>query len=93
VTIGTNIVGVYLSYAIMRKATRDSLWKIEIYNSRYTEVMRELFEYNEIQWLPLTDKLTVVYSYSQADSLKVKELLTVYEKEIKVNVTAITKSL
>lgn len=91
VTIVTNIIGVYISYAIMNKARRDDLWKIEIFSaSRMQEVVAGLTT-AQIAFTPINEKVAIAYAYTQKESTVVKEIIC--KTSAKYNVTVVTKRL
>ena len=67
VTVITNIIGVYISYWLMNKCKKDSLWRIEIYVKRkqhMIEIISEI-EKNNLQGVQVNEHLLTVFSYCQ----------------------------
>ena len=93
VTIATNIVGVYVSYWLMSKARKDSLWRIETYIKRpeYMPDIQKQLSDNDIQFLPIENNLIIIYSYCQKESAIVRDVLKKYN--CKYNVLEIGKTL
>lgn len=89
VTMVTNIIGVYLTYIIMDKARKDDLWKVEIYSKNIDRIIKAL-EKLDIGFIYNAYNVITVYCYTQAESTVVKTLIE-QEKEIKYNITVITK--
>jgi hypothetical protein len=77
VTIITNIIGVYITYWIMKKVKKDSLWKIEIYAPINTEG-RALLENCGVMKKIEHDFVTM-YCYTQTDSMAVSEIIKAHE--------------
>lgn len=93
VTVITNIIGVYVSYWLMNKCKKDSLWRIEIYVKRkqhMIEIISEI-EKNNLQGVQVNEHLLTVFSYCQKESEQIKRLIEKYN--CKYNVIEIGKSL
>ena len=96
VTIGTNIVGVYLSICILEKFRKDNLWKISVTTQSF-EIIEDL-EKLEIQhyWRSVRYKhkdyfVIEIFSHNQKESNIIKGCLKNYN--VKYNITELTKSL
>lgn len=93
VTVITNIIGVYISYWLMNKCKKSSLWRIEIFVKKpnhMNEIMKALDE-NGVENAVVNDRLLNVYSYCEKDSIITKNLIEKYN--CKYNVIEIGKSL
>lgn len=94
ITVVTNIVGVYITYAIMWKLKKENLWKVEIYipnENDYSITVREL-ETANISFNKFAPNFITAYCYTQKDSKKVSEILNlVKEHGMKYNIVEITK--
>ena len=99
VTILTNIIGIYITYAIKNKMRKDNLWKVEVYIEDYATYLK--FEQrllsHELSYKMDNSKFIVVYCYNQNESHYLREIIQDCDKEteakIKYNVTEITKRL
>lgn len=89
VTMVTNVIGVYLTYLIMRKARKDDLWKIEIFTDNEINIICAELEYHKIAHTKFTDKVVTAYAYTQVESEKVDRIVKTYKA--KYNITVITK--
>jgi hypothetical protein len=82
VTIGANIVGVWISYKIMDLFKKDKLWRITVTlksKEALDECKNHLDKYN-IGFTPIKDSLSIdIYSYSQKESAIVKNILANYD--------------
>ena len=82
VTIGANIVGVWISYRIMDLFKKDRLWRITATlkgKKEYAECIAQLEKYN-IGFTPIEKTLSVdIYSYNQKESSIIKNILDNYE--------------
>lgn len=93
VTVIANIIGVYISYWLMNKCKKSSLWRIEIFvkkSNHMNEIMTTL-NANDIENTIVNDWLLNVYSYCEKDSIITKKLIEKYN--CKYNVIEIGKSL
>lgn len=93
VTVVTNIIGVYISYWLMNKCKKSSLWRIEIFvkkSNHMNEIMTALDE-NGVENVIVNDRLLNVYGYCEKDSVITKKLIEKYN--CKYNVIEIGKSL
>lgn len=93
VTVITNIIGVYISYWLMNKCKKSSLWRIEIFvkkSNHMNEIVIALDEHN-VENAIVNDRLLNVYSYCEKDSIITKTLIEKYN--CKYNVIEIGKSL
>ncbi len=89
VTMITNIIGVYVSYAIMAKVKKDNLWKVEIYSkTRMESIVNELYEYT-IPFVQITPQVVTAYVYTQSESHEVSRIIK--DHGAKYNITEITK--
>ena len=82
VTIGANIVGVWVSYKIMDLFKKDKLWRITVAlkdKKALEECMKNLEKYN-IGFTPIekTNSLDI-YSYNQKESVIIKNILGNYD--------------
>ena len=82
VTIGANIVGVWISYKIMDLFKKDKLWRITVAlksKDALDECMKNLEKYN-IGFTPIekTNSLDI-YSYNQKESAIIKNILGNYD--------------
>ena len=82
VTIGANIVGVWISYKIMDLFSKDKLWRITATlknKNQFEECITQLKKYN-ISFTPIvyTNSLDI-YSYNQKESAIVKNILNNYD--------------
>ena len=82
VTIGANIVGVWVSYKIMDLFKKDKLWRITVAlksKKALDECMKNLEKYN-IGFTPIekTNSLDI-YSYNQKESAIIKNILGNYD--------------
>lgn len=82
VTIGANIVGVWISYKIMDLFKKDKLWRITVtLKSRKAldECMKNLEKYN-IGFTPIEKTNSIdIYSYNQKESAIIKNILGNYD--------------
>ena len=82
VTIGANIVGVWVSYKIMDLFTKDKLWRITVTlksKKEFDECVKALEKYN-ISFTPIEKTNSIdIYSYNQKESLIVKNILANYD--------------
>ena len=81
VTIGANIVGVWISYKIMDLFTKDKLWRITVTlknDKEFTECQDNLARY-DIGFVTIkgTNSLDI-YSYNQKESAIIKNILANY---------------
>lgn len=88
-TIITNIIGVYITYAIMNAITKDKVWLItatlihENKNFPYRDFIRSLKRFN-IEYVSYDINEGTIFtlkSYSQAHSKLIKEVLDKYDIE------------
>lgn len=81
VTIGANIVGVWISYKIMDLFTKDKLWRITATlksKKEFDECVKALEKYN-ISFTPIDKTNSIdIYSYNQKESSIVKSILQNY---------------
>ena len=81
VTIGANIVGVWISYKIMDLFTKDKLWRITATlksKKEFDECVKALEKYN-ISFTPIEKTNSIdIYSYNQKESSIVKSILQNY---------------
>lgn len=82
VTLLTNIIGVYLSYAIMDKLKKCKLWRITATLKTAKEkekCIEQLKKYN-IGFIDVADSNAVdIYSYTQEESSIIKNILSNYK--------------
>ena len=82
VTIGANIVGVWISYKIMDLFTKDKLWRITATlksKKEFDECVKALEKYN-IGFTPIEKTNSIdIYSYNQKESSIVKNILQNYK--------------
>ena len=82
VTIGANIVGVWISYKIMDLFKKDKLWRITVTlktPQQMNECIKKLEKYN-IGYTPITETSSLdIYSYSQKESEIIKNILANYD--------------
>ena len=82
VTIGANIVGVWVSYKIMDLFTKDKLWRITATlksKKEFDECVAQLEKYN-IGFTPIEKTNSIdIYSYNQKESSIVKNILQNYK--------------
>ena len=82
VTIGANIVGVWISYKIMDLFKKDKLWRITVTlknTKALDECKKHLDKYN-IGFTPIKDSLSIdIYSYNQKESAIIKNILANYD--------------
>lgn len=82
VTLLTNIIGVYLSYCIMDKFTKEKLWRITATLKTAKEkekCIEQLKKYN-IGFTDIADSNAVdIYSYTQQESSIIKNILSNYK--------------
>ena len=82
VTIGANIVGVWVSYKIMDLFTKDKLWRITATlksKKEFDECVAQLEKYN-IGFTPIEKTNSIdIYSYNQKESSIVKSILQNYK--------------
>ena len=82
VTIGANIVGVWISYKIMDLFKKDKLWRITVTlksKKALDECKTHLDKYN-IGFTPIKDSLSIdIYSYNQKESAIIKNILGNYD--------------
>lgn len=93
-TVITNVVGIYITFAIFRKWQKDELWKIEIYSPCQIALqgITQALHQAEIQLRQDTPQVITVYSYSQADSVKIKMAIQAQaDSRIKHNVTKVAR--
>lgn len=78
VTIGANIVGVWVSYKIMDLFKKDKLWRITVTlknKKALDECMKNLEKYN-IGFTPIEKTNSIdIYSYNQKESAIIKNIL------------------
>lgn len=89
VTMVTNLIGVYISYAIMGKMKKDNLWKIEIYSENQTPHIIDELLTQSIAFVPITPQVTTTYAYTQEESAEISRIIKKYHA--KYNITEITK--
>lgn len=81
VTIGANIVGVWISYKIMDLFKKDRLWKIETTFPKKENFIHNLDVWAKVNKIPYNyidiDKYIIVnfYSATQKDSIIIKEFI------------------
>jgi hypothetical protein len=91
VTVITNVIGVYITYAIFNKAKRDSLWKIEVY-AHLTGTLLKKLEAQNIGHFAVTPNVVQIYCYKQAETAIVKKWIDENaDNGVKYNITEITK--
>lgn len=82
VTIGANIVGVWVSYKIMDLFKKDKLWRITVAlknKKALDECMKNLEKYN-IGFTPIEKTNSIdIYSYNQKESAIIKNILGNYD--------------
>lgn len=82
VTIGANIVGVWISYKIMDLFKKDKLWRITVTLKtvdEFAECVQQLAKYN-IGYTPIENTNSVdIYSYNQKESSIIKNILGNYD--------------
>ena len=82
VTIGANIVGVWVSYKIMDLFKKDKLWRITVTlknKKALDECMKNLEKYN-IGFTPIEKTNSIdIYSYNQKESAIIKNILSNYD--------------
>ena len=82
VTIGANIVGVWISYKIMDLFKKDKLWRITVTlksKKALNECMKNLEKYN-IGFTPIENTNSIdIYSYNQKESEIIKNILSNYD--------------
>lgn len=82
VTIGANIIGVWVSYKIMDLFKKDKLWRITVTlksKKALDECMKNLEKYN-ISFTPIVHTNSLdIYSYNQKESAIVKNILGNYD--------------
>lgn len=82
VTLLTNIIGVYLSYCIMDKFTKEKLWRITATLKTAKEkekCIEQLKKYN-IGFTDIVESNAVdIYSYTQEESSIIKNILSNYK--------------
>lgn len=82
VTIGANIVGVWISYKIMDLFTKDKLWRITATlknKNEFDECTKALGKYN-IGFTPIEKTNSIdIYSYNQKESAIIKNILANYK--------------
>ena len=82
VTIGANIVGVWVSYKIMDLFKKDKLWRITVAlkNKKALEECKSHLDKYNIGYTPIKDSLSIdVYSYNQKESAIIKNILGNYD--------------
>ena len=82
VTIGANVVGVWISYKIMDLFKKDKLWRITVAlksKQALDECMKNLEKYN-IGFTPIEKTNSIdIYSYNQKESAIIKNILGNYD--------------
>ena len=82
VTIGANIVGVWISYKIMDLFKKDKLWRITVTLKtvdEFSECIQQLAKYN-IGYTPIQNTNSIdIYSYNQKESAIIKNILGNYD--------------
>ena len=82
VTIGANIIGVWVSYKIMDLFKKDKLWRITVAlknKKALDECMKNLEKYN-IGFTPIEKTNSIdIYSYNQKESAIIKNILGNYD--------------
>lgn len=82
VTIGANIIGVWVSYKIMDLFKKDKLWRITVTlksKKALDECMKNLEKYN-IGFTPIEKTNSIdIYSYNQKESAIIKNILGNYD--------------
>lgn len=82
VTIGANIVGVWISYKIMDLFKKDKLWRITVTLKtvdEFSECIQQLAKYN-IGYTPIENTNSIdIYSYNQKESAIIKNILGNYD--------------
>jgi len=94
VTIVTNVIGVYITYAIFGQMKKDSLWKVEIYCPKPYDfdIVAGTLEENDVDFSCFSDKVLTAYCYTQEQSRIVAEVVKLTaEHGVKYNITEITK--
>lgn len=89
VTVITNVIGVYVTYWIVNRMKKDSLWKVEVYGKLLAPLANALTE-NKIGYVFITPEVVTIYCYTQAESAIVSDLIT-NDPSLKYNITEITK--
>lgn len=82
VTIGANIVGVWISYKIMDLFKKDKVWRITVTLKtvdEFAECVQQLAKYN-IGYTPIENTNSIdIYSYNQKESAIIKNILGNYD--------------
>ena len=82
VTIGANVVGVWISYKIMDLFKKDKLWRITVTlknKKALDECVKNLEKYN-IGFTPIEKTNSIdIYSYNQKESAIIKNILGNYD--------------
>lgn len=82
VTIGANIVGVWISYKIMDLFKKDKLWRITVTLKtvdEFSECIQQLAKYN-IGYTSIENTNSLdIYSYNQKESAIIKNILGNYD--------------
>jgi hypothetical protein len=93
VTMVTNVIGVYITYAIMKKLRKDNLWKVEIYcpMTQYSNAnfVRQELEKAGVPCKEESPTFVTAYCYTQGQSEKTREIIK--KHNAKYNITEITK--
>ena len=93
ITVITNVIGVYITYAIARKLRKDDLWKVEIFAPNQSDMLSicDLLDEGNVSYYP-DDHLITAYCYTQTESKTVNDALKLTaEHGVKYNITVITK--
>jgi len=93
----TNFIGMYIANWILKKCSKDKLWRISA-TIKYQEMKNSLFIEDELKKYnikyniayPITDKIIIdIFSYTQNESVLIKGIL----KDCKYHVIEIDKNL
>ena len=82
VTIGANIVGVWISYKIMDLFKKDKLWRITVTlkNKKALDECKVNLEKYNIGFTPIEKTNSIdIYSYNQKESAIIKTILANYD--------------
>jgi len=92
VTVITNVIGVYITYAIMAKFKKDELWKIEIYVPAPIN-FEKFSNHLNARLVPIAvtaPKLLTAYCYNQKQTEIVKKLCKRCP-QVKFNITKVSQ--
>ena len=82
VTIGANIVGVWISYKIMDLFKKDKLWRITVTlkNKKALDECKANLEKYNVGFTPIEKTNSIdIYSYNQKESAIIKNILANYD--------------